>query len=90
MKEGGCFSGCSGWDHHLPICSPAGRECKTLLWLSQCSQDMLSEQGWSPHSGLISHSVLHRGLQLGDPTSTQLLQEQNNPPIISLEQKRLN
>lgn len=41
MKEGGCFSGGSRWVAHLPICSPAGREGKTFLWLGRCRQFML-------------------------------------------------
>lgn len=45
MEEGGCFSGRSGYDPHVPVCSPAGRECKTLLWLGSYSQDMLKQRG---------------------------------------------
>jgi len=41
-RNGGSpFSGCSGWDPHSPVCSPAGGECKTLLWLGRGTQVML-------------------------------------------------
>lgn len=41
VSEGCGFSRRSRWDSHFPTCSPAGRECKTWLWLAWCSQDVL-------------------------------------------------
>lgn len=82
VSEGCGFSRRSGWDSHFPIRSPAGRECRTWLWLGWCSQDVLR-----PHRLVLSH-----GLQLGGPTCTQptatTLPGAGQPPTPLSEQER--